>query len=138
MSSLNKVQLIGRLGADPELKYTQNQVPVCNFTLATSEKRKDVQGNLQEQTEWHRIVCWNKIAESSSIYLKKGSQCYVEGKLVTRSWEDNQGVKRYTTEIMASTVTFLDSKGDNQNQQPMQTAQPKAQNQPIDMENIPF
>lgn len=109
--SVNKVIIIGRLGKDPELKYTQNQVPVVNVTVATSEGYKDQSGQWQERTEWHTIVVFNKTAENVSKYLKKGSQVYAEGSLRTRKWQDKEGKDRYTTEIVANTVQFLDSKG---------------------------
>lgn len=105
--SVNKVILVGRLGQDPELKYTPSGAPVCNFSMATSESWVDKSGQKQERTEWHRIVVWNKIAELCHKYLSKGRQAYIEGRLQTRSWEDQNGQKRYTTEINASTVQFL-------------------------------
>ena len=108
MSGVNKVIVLGRLGQDPELKYTPNGAAVCNFTVATSESWNDKNsGQKQEKTEWHRIVVWGKLAELCNQYLTKGRQAYVEGKLQTRSWEDKDGNKRYTTEIVASTVQFI-------------------------------
>jgi single-strand DNA-binding protein len=109
--SLNKVMLIGRLGKDPELKYTAGGTAVATFTMATDESYKDREGQKQERTEWHRIVVWSKQAEMVANYLSKGRLCYVEGRLQTRDWEDQNGQKRYTTEIVANTVQFLDSKG---------------------------
>lgn len=111
MSSLNKVMLIGRLGQDPEVKYTQANTAVATLNLATSERYKDSNGELQEKTEWHRIVAWGRLAEICQQYLHKGSLIYVEGPLQTRQWEDNQGQKRYTTEVKALQMTMLDSKG---------------------------
>jgi len=108
--SLNKVMVIGRLGQDPELKYTPGGAAVCNFSVATSENWTDKSGQKQERTEWHRIVVWGKLAELCNQYLAKGRQAFIEGRLQTRSWEDKEGQKRYTTEIMANTVQFLDSK----------------------------
>lgn len=105
--SVNKVIVLGRLGQDPELRYTPTGNSVCNFSLATSENWTDKSGQRQEKTEWHRIVVWGKLAELCNQYLGKGRQCYVEGKLQTRSWDDQQGNKKYTTEILASTVQFL-------------------------------
>jgi len=107
---LNKVMLIGHLGQDPELKYTQAGVAVVSFSIATNESYKDPNGQMIDRTEWHRIVAWRKLAELFGQYLKKGSKIYLEGKLQTRSWEDN-GVKKYTTEIVADDFVFLDSKG---------------------------
>lgn len=114
--SLNKVMIIGRLGRDPELRYTQNGQPVSNFTVATGETYIDRDGNKQEKTEWHRIVVWGKQAEFASNYLGKGRLVYIEGSLQTRQWEDQQGQTRYTTEIKAQRIQFLDSKQDQQGQ----------------------
>lgn len=111
--SVNKVILIGNLGADPELKYTPSGAAVTNFNVATNEVWKDNDGNKQERTEWHRVVLWRKLAEIAGEYLKKGSKVYLEGRLQTRSWEDKDGVKRYTTEVIADNMTMLDSKGDS-------------------------
>lgn len=109
--SLNKVILIGNLGKDPELRYTNSGVPVGTFSLATNEQWKDSEGNVQERTEWHNIVAWQKLAEICAEYLKKGSKVYIEGRLQTRSWEDkNTGQKRYTTEIVANDMIMLDRK----------------------------
>ena len=109
---VNKVILVGRLGRDPELRYTQGGQPVANFTLATSERWKGKDGNSQERTEWHRIVVWGKTAENCAQYLQKGRQVYVEGRLQTRDWEDKDGHKRQTTEIVALTVQFLGGRGE--------------------------
>jgi single-strand DNA-binding protein len=110
--SVNKVILIGRLGADPEVKYTQSGDPVANFSLATDESWKNERGEKQGKTEWHKIVAWRKVAELAKQYLGKGKQIYLEGKLQTRSWEDKDGNKRWTTEIVAASIQFLGSKGD--------------------------
>ena len=108
---LNKVQLIGNLGGDPDLKYTESNVAVATFSIATNESYKDQNGNLIERTEWHRCVAWRKPAEIIHQYLKKGSKVYVEGKLQTRSWDDKDGSKRYTTEVVVNDWVFLDAKG---------------------------
>ena len=105
--SVNKVIIVGRLGQDPELKYTPSGAGVCNFSMATTESWSDKSGQKQERTEWHRIVVWGKLAELCNQYLSKGRQAYVEGRLQTRSWEGKDGQKRYTTEINATTVQFL-------------------------------
>ncbi len=105
--SVNKVILLGRLGQDPELKYTPGGSPVCNFSLATTESWTDKAGAKQEKTEWHRVVVWGKLAELCNQYLAKGRQAFLEGRLQTRSWDDKDGHKRYTTEILASTVQFI-------------------------------
>ena len=107
MAGVNKVILIGNLGKDPEVKYLESKVPVANFTLATNSSWKDKDGNKQEQTEWHNIVLWRGLAELSEKYLHKGDQVYIEGRLKTRSWEDKDNVKRYTTEIVAENMTML-------------------------------
>jgi single-strand DNA-binding protein len=109
MASVNKVILIGRLGRDPELRYTQGGQAVANFTLATNERYSNKSGEQQERTEWHRIVAWGKTGELCAQYLAKGRNVYVEGRLQTREWEDKEGQKRSTTEIVAQNVTFLDS-----------------------------
>lgn len=107
MAGVNKVILIGNLGADPEMRFTPGGQAVANFRIATSESWNDKSGNKQERTEWHRIVVWGKLAELCGEYLKKGRQCYVEGRLQTREWTDKEGKKNYTTEIVANQVTFL-------------------------------
>ena len=114
--SINKVIIIGRLGQDPEIKYTPSGAAVCNFSVATSESWTDKSGQKQEKTEWHRIVVWGKLAELCNQYLAKGRQCFVEGSLQTRSWEDQNGNKKYTTEINARNIQFLG--GMNQNAGP--------------------
>jgi len=112
MSSLNKVMLIGRLGKDPEVRYTPDGAPVANFSLATSEFWTDKSGSRQEKTEWHNIVAWNKLADLSKRYLVKGRQVYVEGRLRTREWDDKDGNKRRTTEIYASQMVLLGSRSE--------------------------
>jgi single-strand DNA-binding protein len=111
MASVNKVILIGNLGRDPELRYTQGGSAVANFTLATNERWRDKDGNNQERTEWHRIVVWGRTAENCAQYLQKGKSVYVEGRLQTREWEDKDGNKRNTTEINALNVQFLGGRG---------------------------
>lgn len=107
--SVNKVILVGRLGQDPELRFTPSGSAVCNFTVATSETWTDKNnGQKNEKTEWHRVVVWGKLGELCNQYLAKGRQAYIEGRLQTRSWDDQQsGQKRYTTEVVAATVQFL-------------------------------
>lgn len=111
--SVNKVILVGNLGKDPVLKDTGSS-NVCNFPIATSESWKDKQGNKQERTEWHDIVVWGKIGENCAKYLKKGRQVYVEGRLQTRSWDDDNGNKRYATDVIARDVQFLTGSGDGE------------------------
>ena len=108
---VNKAILIGRLGGDPEVRYTQSGTAVANFTLATNEKWKDKEGNPQEQTEWHRIVAFARLGEICGEYLSKGSMIYIEGRIQTRQWEDKDGNKRYTTEIVAREMKMLESRG---------------------------
>lgn len=107
MASVNKVILIGNLGKDPEVRFTPGGQAVANFSVATSDSWTDKSGHKQERTEWHRIVVWGKLAELCGEYLKKGRQCYIEGRLQTREWTDKEGRKNYTTEVVASSVTFL-------------------------------
>jgi single-strand DNA-binding protein len=104
---INKVFLIGNLGADPDMRYTPSGAGVCEMRIATNESWTDKSGQRQERTEWHKIVVWGKRAELCAKYLSKGRQCFVEGRLRTRSWEDKEGNKRYTTEIVATDVQFL-------------------------------
>lgn len=108
---VNKVILIGNLGADPEMKYTPNGTAVCNLRIATSESFKGQDGNWQERTEWTRVVVFGKLAENCGQYLAKGRQVYIEGRLQTRSWDDQQGQKRFMTEIVAREVQFLGGGG---------------------------
>ncbi len=128
--------LIGRLGQDPEVRYTQSNTAVATLNIATSERYKDANGEYQEKTEWHRVVAWGRLAEICQQYLNKGSLVYIEGPLQTRQWEDNQGQKRYTTEVKALQMTMLDSKGSSggsnsnnsgNNQQP----EAQSQNKPM-------
>ena len=110
MANLNKVTLIGRLGQDPEIRYTQSGSAVANTTIATNDYWTDKQGEKQERTEWHSLVMWGRLADLAQSYLKKGSQVYVEGRLQTRDWEDQQGQKHYKTEVVVTTMQFLDSR----------------------------
>lgn len=105
--TMNKAIIIGRLGKDPEMKQSQGGKAICNFSVATSESWKDQNGQAQENTEWHRIVCFGKTAESCGKYLHKGKEVSIEGRIQTRSWDDPSGQKRYITEIIADQVKFL-------------------------------
>ncbi len=109
--SVNKAILIGNLGKDPELRYTNSGVAVATFSVATNESWKDPEGNLQERTQWHNIVAWKKLAEICGEYLKKGGKIYLEGRLQYRNYDDKNGVKRYITEIVMDEMVMLDSKG---------------------------
>jgi single-strand DNA-binding protein len=111
MASVNKVILIGNLGRDPEVRYAPSGAAICNITLATSRSWKDKQtGDRQEETEWHRIVFYDRLAEIAGEYLKKGKSIYVEGRLKTRKWTDKDGVEKYTTEVIAQEMTMLGSR----------------------------
>ena len=112
MASLNKVLLMGHLGKDPELRYTEAGKAVCNFSVATSGSWKDSDGNRQEKTEWHGIVVWGNQADFVQKYFQKGSAIFVEGRLQTRGWTDDQQVRRYVTEINASNIQFVGKKGE--------------------------
>lgn len=109
---VNKVILVGNVGADPEIRYMPNGNAVANLSIATSESWKDKQtGDRQERTEWHRVVCFNRLGEIVGEYVRKGTKLYVEGSLRTRKWQDQQGQDKYSTEIVASDIQMLDSKG---------------------------
>lgn len=116
MSGVNKAIIVGRLGSDPEVKTITSGQTVCRLSVATSENWTDRDGQKQERTEWHRVVVWGRMAEVCGQHLSKGRQVYLEGRLQTRSWEDQQGQKKYTTEIVASTVQFLGSNDRSQGQ----------------------
>ncbi len=111
--SVNKVILVGNLGKDPELRYTSSGTAVATFSLATSERYKDRNGEQQEKTEWHNIVTWRNLAEICGKYLHKGKQVYIEGRIQTRSYDDRDGNKRYMTEIVADQMQMLGNKGDD-------------------------
>lgn len=144
MSSLNKVMLIGNLGRDAELKYTPSGAALLNFRIATTEKFKDRNDEWKEVTEWHTVVLWGKRAEGVSEYMTKGKQVYVEGRLTTRSWEDKDGNKKYSTEVRADDVKLLgraeggggQSRGGGSSRQ-QQSRDDDAQ-QPITDDDIPF
>jgi len=108
---INKVILVGRLGGDPEVRYTPDGLMITNFNLATDEQRKDKNGERIQKTEWHRIVTFGKLAEICNSYLTKGRLVFIEGRIQTRAWEDKEGVKRYTTEIIAGNMQMLEAKG---------------------------
>ena len=111
---INKVILVGNLGNDPDVKYTQGGMAITRISLATTSVRKDKDGNQQERTEWHRVVIYQRLAEIAGEYLRKGSKVYIEGRLRTRKWQDQQGVERYTTEIIANELQMLDGRGEGQ------------------------
>jgi len=141
---INKVILVGNLGRDPEIRYTPSGMAVANFTIATSEKWKDKQsGEMQERTEWHRIVAWGRLGEICGEYLSKGRQVYIEGRLQTRQWEKD-GVTRYTTEVVAAEMKMLGAKGQGGggSQSNDQSSVPEYSGPPIpgsqDDDDIPF
>lgn len=136
---LNKAMLIGRLGQDPELKYTQSGIAVVSFSVATGLKWKDQEGNWQEKTEWHNLKAWRGLAETISTYLKKGSKVYVEGRLETSNWEDENKKKHYKTEIVVDEMIMLDSKGDRDNTQSSNTSsKPAANTNAATDDDLPF
>lgn len=142
MSGINKVILIGRLGKDPELRKTPNGVSVVSFSIATSETWKNSNGEKQEKTQWHNIIVWEKLADLANQYLKKGSQVYIDGKLVNSSWDDKDGNKRYKTEVKADVIQFLGGKKEesapaqtDNNQQPAYNG---GNNQEIIEDDLPF
>lgn len=135
-TGVNRVILVGRLGKDPEVRYTGSGAAVCTFTLATSKSWKDKDGNRQDKTEWHRIVAWGKTGELCGEYLSKGSQAYIEGEIESRSYQDKQGVDRYVTEIKAQTVQFLSPKNEVRGDV-SQSRQQRPQNQDMGYEEAP-
>lgn len=136
--SVNKVTLVGHLGNDPDLRQTDGGTAVANFSLATNERWKNKQGEAQEHTEWHRIVAWGKTAELCKEYLHKGSQVYLEGKLQTRSWQDKDGVTKYTTEVHVNQVQFLGKKegGGARPPHPAETSTPPQSS--MDEDDVPL
>ena len=129
--SVNKVILIGHVGADPEVRYIESNTPVCNIRIATSEVYKNKSGEKVTTTEWHTVVLWRGLAEVAEKYVKKGTQLYIEGKIRSRSWDDKDGNKRYTTEIVADVLQLLGKREDSANasaptatQRPPETAMP--------------
>lgn len=134
---LNRVMIIGRLGADPELRYTQAGQPICSMRIATDESYTDKDGNRVERTEWHSVVVFGKTADYCNQFLRKGSLVYVEGKLATRKWQDKNGQDRYTTEIRADHVQFLE-KRENGGPKPAQRKERDNVQQQSELEDLPF
>ena len=137
MSGVNKVILLGFTGKDPELRYLPNGTAVCNFSLATSETWKDSDGEKKDRTEWHSLVAFGKLAEICGEYLSKGSKIYIEGKIQTRQWDDKDGNKRYTTEIVAREMKMLSPKGGS-DQQTSYREEPPMPEPPTMGEDVPF
>lgn len=131
--SLNKVMLIGNVGKEPEIRYLdkQSNSKVASFSLATTERYKDRNGEMRELTEWHNIVAWRNSAEIVEKYVHKGTQLYIEGRIRTRSWDDQNGNKRYTTEINVDNLQLLGRKADSQDTAPGYYIRPKALEQPV-------
>jgi single-strand DNA-binding protein len=149
MASVNKVILVGNLGADPEMRHTSSGDPVCTLSVATTEKYKNRDGELQTTTEWHKVVLFRRLAEIANQYLRKGSSAYFEGQLKTRKWIDKNGLERYTTEVEANELKLLDRQESQQSApvnsvaavQRAAVAPPKASYQPAGIEDdmdIPF
>ncbi|MFC1883486.1 single-stranded DNA-binding protein [Thermodesulfobacteriota bacterium] len=139
MAGINKVILVGRLGKDPEVRYTPSGVPVANFSLATSEEWKDKStGEKQERTEWHRVEAWRRLGEICGEYLHKGKQVYIEGKLQTDAWEDRDGNKRYTTKIIAQNMQMLDSMGKGGQVRPEEDQMRSEEPVRVPEDDIPF
>ena len=141
MASVNKAILIGNLGADPELRYTASGTAVAGFNMATTERYKDKNGELQERTEWHSIVCWGRLGELANEYLKKGRSVYIEGRIQTRNYEDKDGIKRYRTEIVALQMQFLGGRGGTEQQSApseTSTSAPSEPDLPADDDDLPF
>ena len=134
MASLNRVQILGYLGKDPDLRHTKGGEPVTSLSVATSSKFKDRQGEEKAETEWHRVTVWGKSAESCDKYLKKGSMVLVEGRLQTRPWKDDDGIERHSTDIVAAFVHFLDRKPGNRAPHPSGDRPDAAQPDASDME----
>ncbi len=142
--SINKAILIGNVGNDPEVRHLEGGTPVANFSLATSETYNNRNGERVTQTEWHNIVVWRGLAEVVEKYVKKGSQLYIEGRIRTRSWDDREGNKRYTTEIVCDTMQMLGKKSDSNDisqSQPSSTSMSSENNAPTTPEpddDLPF
>jgi single-strand DNA-binding protein len=139
MSGVNKVILIGNLGKDPEVRYTPSGATVANFSIATSEEWTDKgSGEKQERTEWHRIVAWRRLGEICGEYLHKGSQVYIEGRLQTKAWEDRDGNKRYTTEVVAQNMQMLGPAGKGGKADPTDKDSPVEEPITVPEDEIPF
>ncbi len=137
MRGVNKVILVGYLGKDPEVQHLEGGITVTKFSLATSESYKDKTGNRVDQTEWHNIVAWRQLGEFCEKYLRKGSAIYLEGKIRSRSWMDKDNNKKYTTEVVADTIRFLDRKPDNSGEmQPTTSTADIDDSSPVD--DLPF
>lgn len=139
MASVNKAILIGNLGADPELRYTPAGKAVATFNIATTDRWRGSDGQMQERTEWHRIVMWDRQAEVAKEYLRKGSPVYIEGRIQTRNYDDKDGVKRYVTEIVGQRMQLLGQRGDSSSVS-SGPSQPQQQDESLEGEDddLPF
>lgn len=142
MASFNRITIVGYLGRDPELRYTSDGTPVCDFSVATTERRKDRSGESQDITTWFRVTVWRRQAELASQYLSKGKQVYVEGRLIQREFQDRDGNTRYNLEVTASDVQFLGSRGDEIHGREESMSKPRVQEAPaaapVTEDDIPF
>jgi single-strand DNA-binding protein len=138
MASVNKVILVGNLGSDPEVRYTPSGRAVANFSLATTERFTNKEGEKEERTEWHKIVAWARLGEICGEYLTKGSQIYIEGRLQTRNWEDRDGNKRYTTEIVAQAMQMLGGSKKGGEVKSAEESHPSEEPVSIPDDDIPF
>jgi single-strand DNA-binding protein len=138
MAGVNKVILVGNLGADPEIRYTPSGTAVANFRIATSENRTNKEGQKETRTEWHRIVTFGRLAEICGEYLSKGKQVYIEGRIQTRQWDDRDGNKRYTTEIIANTMQMLGRAGDQPKEVPESEPPQAEEPTPPELDDVPF
>jgi single-strand DNA-binding protein len=141
--SVNKVILVGHVGSDPEVRYLESNTPVCNIRLATSEVYKNKNGERVTNTEWHTVVLWRGLAEVAEKYVKKGTQLYIEGKIRTRSWDDKDGNKRYTTEIVADVLQLLGKREDSASISAPAAGQHPPENTPLpepgpEADDLPF
>ena len=144
MASFNTIIIVGYLGRDPELRYTPDGTPVCDFTVATTERRKDKSGEQQDMTTWFRVTAWRRLAEVAGQYLAKGKQVYIQGRLVQREYQDRDGNTRYSLEVTASDLQFIGSRGDEAppmrsaaSAQPRRDAEPSGP-APVTEDDIPF
>ena len=135
--SLNKVMIIGNVGRDPEMRYTPNGTPVTSFTVAVNRRWTTPEGDTRDETEWFNVVAWNKLAEQCSQYVTKGRKVYIEGRLQTRSWEGQDGQKRYRTEVVANQMILLDSRHDGRARADASVDEPFADDE-IGADEIPF
>jgi single-strand DNA-binding protein len=138
MAGVNKVILVGNLGADPEIRYTPSGTAVANLRLATSEARTNKEGQKETKTEWHRIVTFGRLAEICGEYLSKGKQIYIEGRIQTRQWDDRDGNKRYTTEIVANSMQMLGRAGDQPQEAPQGEPPQAEEPAPPELDDVPF